>query len=105
MYHMSCVCFFSFLLVKSTGLNTNISVNNTSSLKLDENCSQVNENTKNKNTELEQISQLLSTLIELQTKSTKLESAIKQQGREIKMDILPDGYDKRTAPPRINGMV
>ena len=51
------------------------------------------------------IAELLNTLIELQKKSTKLESAIKQQGREIKIDILPDGYDKRMAPPPINGAI
>ena len=48
---------------------------------------------------------LLNKLIDLQKKSTLLETAIKQQGREIKMDILPDGYDKRMAPPRVNGML
>ena len=51
------------------------------------------------------IAELLNTLIELQKKSTKLESAIKQQGREIKIDILPDGYDKRMAPPPIKGAI
>ena len=51
------------------------------------------------------IAELLNTLIELQKKSTKLESAIKQQGREIKIDILPDGYDKRMAPPSITGAI
>ena len=61
------------------------------------------ENNSNEKSDNQHILELLQTLVELQKKSTKLESAIKLQGREIKMDILPDGYDKRMAPPRTNG--
>ena len=60
------------------------------------------ENNSNVKSDNQHILELLQTLVELQKKSTKLESAIKLQGREIKMDILPDGYDKRMAPPRTN---
>ena len=63
------------------------------------------QNVSNKVSENLSIQELLNTLIELQKKSTKLESAIKQQGREIKIDILPDGYDKRMAPPSSNGAI
>ena len=84
-------------------MNETILVNNTNLS--NEECSTMNENNKHNKNELEQISKLLNSLIELQTKSTKLETAIKQQGREIKMNIFPDGYDKRTAPPRVNGMI
>ena len=61
------------------------------------------ENDSNVKSDNQRILELLQILVELQKKSTKLESAIKLQGREIKMDILPDGYDKRMAPPRTNG--
>ena len=54
-------------------------------------------------TEMEKISELLRSIVEVQTRSAKIEKAIRQQGREIKLDIFPQGYDKRTAPPRING--
>ena len=56
---------------------------------------------QNKNKD--EISNLLKRMIELQIESTKLETAIRQQGREIKMDIFPEEYDKRAAPPRVNG--
>ena len=56
---------------------------------------------QNKNKD--EISNLLKRMIELQIESTTLETAIRQQGREIKMDIFPEGYDKRAAPPRVSG--
>ena len=62
----------------------------------------VQKNTKGV-TEMENISELLRSIVEAQTRSEKIEKAIRQQGREIKLDIFPEGYDKRTAPPRING--
>ena len=61
--------------------------------------SEVEYQNKNK----DEISNLLKRMIELQIESTTLETAIRQQGREIKMDIFPEGYDKRAAPPRVNG--
>ena len=79
-------------------------VSSNSTLNLtNEDCPGVDQSHKESKGEMEKISELLHALIELQTKSAKIETAIRQQGREIKLDIFPDGYDKRTAPPRING--
>ena len=55
------------------------------------------------NKRTDEISNLLKRMIELQIESTTLETAIRQQGREIKMDIFPEEYDKRSSPPRVNG--
>ena len=53
--------------------------------------------------EMEKMSQLLQNLVSLQTQSMEIEKAIRRQGREIKLDIFPEEYDKRSAPPRMNG--
>ena len=81
------------------------SLKNSSTVSLDEFKNNFNNSSENSISENQHIFGLLNRLIELQKKSTLLETAIKQQGREIKMDILPDGYDKRMAPPRLNGML
>ena len=86
-----------------TDANSESAVNHSYSFLTNEDCTGINQTQKKNKTEMQRMSELLQTLIELETKSAIIESAIRQQGREIKLDIFPDGYDKRTAPPRING--
>ena len=86
-----------------TDANSESAVNHSYSFLTNEDCTGINQTQKKNKTEMQRMSELLQTLIELETKSAIIESAIRQQGREIKLDIFPDEYDKRTAPPRING--
>ena len=86
-------------------INGTNAINQTLQSKCNDEAWDIGANSENahQNENKDEISNLLKRMIELQIESTTLETAIRQQGREIKMDIFPEGYDKRAAPPRANG--
>ena len=88
-------------------INGTNAINQTLQSKCTDEVLDVTANSENEyqNKRTDEISNLLKRMIELQIESTTLETAIRQQGREIKMDIFPEGYDKRAAPPRVNGRI
>ena len=90
---------------QATMINGTNAINKTLQSKCNDNILDITANSEDEyqNKRTDEISNLLKRMIELQIESTTLETAIRLQGREIKMDIFPEGYDKRAAPPRVNG--